>query len=83
MPHVTPHAPQFELSVSVFAQYAAPPSGVQSVSAPPSPPPHELLHAPFWQTCPFGHVFPHAPQFALSVCVFAQYGEPLSPPQNV
>jgi hypothetical protein len=26
---------------------------------------------------------PHDPQFALSVFVFAQYGEPVSPPQNV
>jgi len=29
------------------------------------------------------HVTPHPPQFALSVWVLAQYGVPLSPPQNV
>jgi hypothetical protein len=29
------------------------------------------------------HVLPHVPQFALSVCVLAQYGAPPSPPHFV
>jgi hypothetical protein len=35
-------------------------------------PPQLGAHAPAEQTCPAGQVTPHAPQFALSVCVFAQ-----------
>jgi hypothetical protein len=58
----------------VFAQYAAPPSGEQSVW----PCVHVDWHCPPLQTCCAPHVTPHAPQFWLSALVFAQYGRPPS-----
>jgi hypothetical protein len=42
-----------------------------------------LEHEPFEHTWFEVHVMPQPPQLALSVFVFAQYGAPLSPPQNV
>lgn len=73
-PHVMPHPPQFALSVCSFAQYAVPPSGERPASSPhkAKPLPHVALQAPFEQTRPAPHVMPHPPQFALSVCSFAQ-----------
>lgn len=41
--------------------------------------PHVSPHLPPLQTLPDGQVAPHVPQFALSVCVFAQYAAPPSP----
>jgi hypothetical protein len=71
LPQALKHVPQLALSVVVFAQYGAPPSGWQRTSAPPSPP-HELLHCPPLQTSPAPHTFPQEPQLALSACVCAQ-----------
>jgi hypothetical protein len=33
------------------------------------------MHEPVEQVCPVGQTMPHDPQFALSLCVSAQYGE--------
>src|SRR6185312_3121348 len=82
-PQTFPHVPQFALSVCVLAQYAGPPSGVHSVSTPPSDAAHAFAHAPFWQILPLPQVTPQAPQLALSVFVFAQYGAPASGVQSV
>ena len=75
--HELPQLPQFALSFFVSAQYEPP-------SAPPSST-HNVCderqldaHFPPAHTSSVPHVFPHVPQFALSVCVFAQYGEPAS-----
>ena len=42
-----------------------------------------FVHVPLTQTSEVPQTFPHWPQFALSVFVSAQKGEPLSPPQKV
>jgi hypothetical protein len=45
--------------------------------------PHVAAHWLPEQTWPLGHVVPHTPQLALSVCVLAQYGAPPSGEQRV
>jgi len=61
--HALPHAPQFRLSVLVFAQNEAPPpSGWHSVALDA----HDEEHVPFTHACPDAHATPHLPQFALS-----------------
>jgi hypothetical protein len=72
-PHFVPHVPQLALSVAVFAQYAAPASGVHIVSAP-----HVRTQWPLWHSVPLPHFVPHVPQFTLSEAVFAQYAAPAS-----
>ena len=66
------------LSVSVVAQYAAPPSGEQSVcpltQLEPQTPPE--------QTCCPPQAWPHEPQLLLSVSVVAQYAAPPSGEQS-
>ncbi len=75
--HELPHPPQLALSFFVSAQYAP-------ASAPPSAA-HNVCddvqldaHLPPAHTSSVPHALPHVPQFALSVCVLAQYGEPPS-----
>lgn len=82
-----PHAPQLLALVCVFTHdepHAAKPGAHMLQSTPPSGcslPAHvgptlvvawqEVVHAPPAQTMPVAHAFPHAPQFARSVCVSA------------
>ena len=68
---VVPHAPQFALSVCVFAQYALFP-----LPHVVRPLPQLVSHVPFEHTLPFPQTVPQAPQFALSVFGFAQNVEP-------
>ena len=63
--HTVPQVPQLAGSTDVLAQYAVAPvpqvtSGVAQV----------VRHAPPEHTCPAEQLTPHAPQAALSVCVF-------------
>jgi hypothetical protein len=67
---VVPQAPQFELSLVKFAQYAVAPVPQRfdpALQVTPQMPPEHV-----W---PATHVVPHAPQFALSVMKFAQYAD--------
>ena len=78
-PQAIPHPPQLAPSVAVVAQYAAPPSGVQSCW----PLTHCETQVPLEQTCPMPQTVPHVPQFAPSALVFAQYAAPPSGVQSV
>jgi hypothetical protein len=60
-PHATPQSPQFALSESVDAQYAASPA-TQSFSLS-----HVVEHVPFTHASNGGHAVPHAPQFERSL----------------
>ena len=75
--HPRPHAPQFDGSSVVDAQYAPPPS-TQRVSDAP----HVAVHAPAEHTCPAGHARPHAPHAALSVRVSVSQPSPGEPSQS-
>ena len=72
--HWLPQAPQLLLSVCSFAQYAAAPTGVQSVW----PLAHVEEQLPVEHTCSAPHSLPHEPQLLLSVCSSVQYGVPPS-----
>jgi hypothetical protein len=75
--HWLKHAPQFALSVFVSVQNGA--SGAPSGWSWPPSVKHEIcverhadLHAPVVHFSRTPHGFPHEPQLALSVCVYAQ-----------
>jgi len=63
--HPVSHAPQFDLSLWRSTQAFAFGQNV-------SPPRHVGWHDPFEHAIPDGQTSPHAPQFALSLFVFAQ-----------
>jgi hypothetical protein len=66
--HAFLQTPQFALSVFVSVQEACPSGVVHRVCEAM----HFVLHLPPEQTSPIAQTLPHAPQFALSVSVFAQ-----------
>jgi hypothetical protein len=58
------------------AQHVAPQQVPASPVQPPSTEHGVDTHCPSWQTSPFWHDFPHAPQLNVSVCRLKQYGVP-------
>jgi hypothetical protein len=90
---MVPQAPQFALSVCWFAQYGTPASTPPSVVPASTPPSGGVghsesgaaqpgTHEPAEQMRAAGHAAPHAPQFASSVWVSAQYAAPPSRAQS-
>ena len=67
-----PQAPQFALSVCVFAQVGEGAAGAQSVSTGAQA--GRARQSPATQVSPAAQARPQAPQFAALVCVFTQVG---------